>query len=383
MKDYYVNIPPTLAEVLADIGHVSADAEFDDIVNAAYASFFAFYTPKKITSAMAQDLEKFVLNYFIMRRVGSGNIRKWRQMFRNKWNSIMPYYERLLETQENETNYFSNPILNVDVIKNQEWTGTKDSQEDTTHNADTEFNTRRVEDETEQATHDTDEEKSKSHSGSDSKTHDENYSKTHSGTDSKSHDETDSKTHSGSFSEQEHETEINRYLDTPQSNANRVWETDSQGNLKLSDYYLTDIRGITNDRTKSGSDQYTESGTDNYTEAGTNSYTETGTDYYGETGTDTYSDAETVDRDESMSTDRDKTTTGTDTTDLDETGQKIYDEDTSHSQTDDALGYEGVSPVDLLLKYRESFLRIYEDIVNELTEVFYNLVEVDDLIDFV
>lgn len=351
IKDYFVNIPPTLAEVLADIGHVSSDSDFDEIVNSAYQAFFNFYTPQKISASLAVELEKFVLNYFIMRRVGSGNVRKWKQMFRNKWNSIMPYYERLLETEENENDYFRNPIANVDVLKHNQWTGTKDSQEDTTHNADTEFNTRRVEDETETTARTTDEDRADTHTGSDSLVHDgEN-----------------TKQHSGSFSETEHNLEVNRYLDTPQGNANRVWETDAQGNLKLSDYYLTDIRGITNDRTKSGSDQYSEAGTDDYTDTGTNTYSET----------------HTLDRDEDTDRDRDKTTTGTDTTDLDETGQKVYDEDTSHNQTDDAFGYEGISPADLLLKYRETFLRLFEAIAVELQEVFYNLVEVDDLIDFV
>ena len=114
-KDYHVTIPPTLAEVLADIGNVSEDAEFDTIVNAAFQSFFSFYVPKKISTACAQDLEKFVLHFFIMRRVGSGNIKKFKQIFRNKWNSIIPYYERILETEENESDYFTNPILSTDM----------------------------------------------------------------------------------------------------------------------------------------------------------------------------------------------------------------------------------------------------------------------------
>lgn len=303
IKDYFVNIPPTLAEVLADIGHVSADDDFDTIVNSAYASFFTFYTPVKITSSVAQDLEKFVLNYFIMRRVGSGNIRKWRQMFRNKWMSIIPYYERLLETQEKESDYFKNPIANVDILKHNDWTGTLDQTDNTTKNADTDFSLSR----------------------------DVGYTGR------------DSKTHTGTWNESGNSTEINRYLDTPQSEANRVWETDGQGHLKLSDYYLTDIRGITDDYSKGGGDQYTESGTDSHEEG----------------------------------------TTGHDVTNYDETGQKTIDQDTSHSQTQDSFGYEGVSPADLMLKYRETFMRIYEDIVNELEEVFYNLVEVDDLIDFV
>lgn len=290
-KGYYVNIPPTLAEVLADIGSVSEDAEFDTIVNAAYQDFFSFYSPRKISAACAADLEKFVLHFFIMRRVGSGNIRKFKQIFRNKWNSIIPYYERILETEENESDYFTNPILSTDISGTSNATGTRDQQKDTTRNADTDFTTQRQ------------------------------------------------NTHSGSFTESNSNTEINRYSDTPQGDSSDIWETytDSQGqvHVRLGEVYLTDIRGITDSGSRSGSDQ----ATDNMN--------------------------------------------GHDVTDLDETVGETIDEDTTHQQTDTKTGYDGKSPAELMEVYRNTFLRTYENIVAELTECFYNLVEVDDLIDFV
>ena len=287
IKGYFVNIPPHLSEVLARIGQVSEDEDFDVIVNSAYEAFFTFYTPKRISNELAVELEKFVLNYFIMRRVGSGNIRKWKQIFRNKWNSIMPYYERLLETEENEKEYFKNPIANVDVSKDMNWQGTLDSQEDTTKNSDTDFDTQRT------------------------------------------------LQHSGQFDEHANGVEINRYLDTPQSEVSRIWERDAQGNLNLNDLYLTDIRGITTDSDRSGHDSHTDN------------------------------------------------TTGHDDTVSEETGQKVLDQDTTHTQKDEKFGYEGVNPSELMEKYRETFLRTFENIVNELEPCFYQLVEVDDLIDFV
>lgn len=335
IKDYFVNIPPTLAEVLADIGGKDAGADFDEIVNAAYSSFFSFYSPTKITASLAEDLEKYVLNYFIMRRVGSGNIRKWRQMFRNKWNTIMPYYERLLETEEKESDYFTNPILNADIHNNTNANGTLDSTEDTTRNTDTEFNTQRK----------------TLHEGEDTHTTDDAITKTHQGT--------NEKTHSGTNSESASVTEINRYSDTPQGDSSKIWEIDAQGHPVLNNIYLTDIRGITTNSQRSGQDQYTENGNDQA------------------------NDGETLDRDEAGTDKYEDNTTGKDTTDFDETGKKILDQDTSHHQTDDKRGYDGVSPAELLAKYRETFLRIYEDIANEMEEVFYNLIEVDDLIDFV
>lgn len=446
-KGYFVNIPPLLNDVLADIGNRDKDDDFEDIVNSAVQSFFSFYTPRYISANLAVELEKYVLHYYIMRRIGSGNVKKFRQIFRNKWNTIMPYYERILETIENENSYFTNPILTADIHRDEYEVGTNDEVVDTIHNADTVFDTTRDEDYEGAGTHTTDddidrsmeqndrlthdEDTSKSHTGSDTKSHEEDTTKSHTGTDTKtideetgkvhegsdtkSHDETTSKSHTGNFSETGNSVEVNRYLDTPQSVADRVWETDGQGHLKLSDYYLTDIRGITNEYSKSGNDAYNESGTDNYSESGTNEYSDTinvdhsetgtntysetgsddynesGTNTFSETGTDDYTDVktisktegETLDRDEATTSTYDKSITGRDITDFDELSKKTTDQDTTRDNDTDRLGYDGYSPADLLMRYRDTFTRTFEEIATELQECFYNLVEVDDLIDFV
>ena len=259
IKDYFVNIPPLFSEVLADIGGVSKDSDFDAIVNAACSSFFSFYTPKKLTQAQAQNLEKFILNFYIMRRVGSGNVKKFQQIFRNRWNSIIDYYERLIETQENESEYFLDPIVNAHITNEVEGEGTVDTDE----------------------------------------------------------------THADANSESGSTSEIDRYSDTPQGDSSKIWETytDAQGNthVRLTDIYLTDIRGITTSASRSGN------------------------------------------------------TSGT----------KNTDTDTTHKETGNKKGFEGVSPSELLQKYRETFLRIYEDFAAEFEQCFYNIVEVDDLIDYV
>lgn len=238
-KYCYFDIPATLEEVLQDIGGTTSD-DYDEIVNASYSAFFSFYTPVKLTTAMATDLEKFILHYFILRRIGCNNVQKWKQMFRNKWCAIIPYYERLLETQDNESHYFTDPIKNSGTYKE----------------------------------------------GATAK------------------DVTSSGSASGSSNE------INRYLDTPQGDASRVWSVDSQGHIVLNDTYLTDIRAINDNNSSTRSDTGEELGT------------------YNETRN----------------------------------------------------GFDGVSPAELLLKYRELFLRIYEDIANELEECFYNLVEFEDFV---
>lgn len=259
IKDYRVNIPPLFSEVLATIGNVSPDADFDVIVNAAVSSFFSFYTPKKLTAAQALNLEKFILNFYIMRRVGSGNVKKFKQIFKNRWNAIIDYYERLIETQENENDYFLDPILTANITNDVEGEGTVDTDE----------------------------------------------------------------THADTNSESGATSEIDRYSDTPQGDSSKIWETytDAQGNthVRLTDIYLTDIRGITTSASRSGNNS----------------------------------------------------------------GTKNTDTDTTHKETGKKKGFDGISPAELLQKYRETFLKIYEDFANEFETCFYNIVEVDDLIDYV
>lgn len=303
LKGYYVQIPPTLAEVLADIGGTDPEADFDVIVDAACSAFFSFYNPQKITAVVAQNLEKFILNYFITRRIGSGNVRKWKQYFRNKWCAIMPYYERLLDTQENEDSYFENPILNVDIHKGETGSGTRDTDTDRTRN----------------------------------------NTLNHAGEGTHNTDESGTKTHTGSSTESSNSTEINRFSDTPQGDSGDIWERTASGGVNLTDLYLTDIRGITDAASRSGSDSATDNTTLDRDETMTDSFTDTG----------------------------------------EETENTTVDEETTTKKDSDDLGYSGQSPVELMMKYRESFMRVYEDIAQELEPVFYNLVEVDDLVDFV
>lgn len=249
LKGYYTQIPPTLAEVLAEIGNVSADEDFDTIVNAAVSTFFSFYSPEKLTTAQALKLEKFILNFFIMRRISSGNVKKWRQIFRNRWNQIIPFYERLIETQENESDYVNNPIRNIDTQREEIGTGTKTSDTD----------------------------------------RDRSSTLQHTGEGTHTTDETGQKNHTGSFSENSSSTEINRYSDTPQGDSSDIWEVDGQGNPALTNIYLTDIRGITESSTRSGQDTAQESTTIDRDEATTDTYTDTGaenenTDYNEQTG---------------------------------------------------------------------------------------------------
>lgn len=112
------NTPETFENVLKKYAtNLPDNYDYDTLVNSAYAAFFAFWTPSVLSSAVATDLEKFVCHYFILRRIGVPNEKKWIEIFRNKWRSVIPYFENVLETEANRTSYFTNPISTADMTR--------------------------------------------------------------------------------------------------------------------------------------------------------------------------------------------------------------------------------------------------------------------------
>jgi hypothetical protein len=244
IRHYYVQIPPHLSELLADLGGVSTDAEFDVIISAGRPQLFNFTYP--IPTADKESFENWFCNHYIMRRIGSGNIKKWRQMFKAKLLDIMPYYNDLMAS----THLEYDPLINQDLGTTETGASTSDTTRDRT------------------------------------------YSETGSSVD------------------------INRYSDTPQGDSSRIWEVDAQGHPVLTDIYLTDIRGIT--------DEYKRAGTEH----------------------------------------------------------EVTDNDQTRRSSGTRQGISGVGRAQLMKEYRETFLRIYQMIAEELDEVFYNLVEIDDILDY-
>jgi len=194
---YCYEKPETLEQFLKETYSITSD-DYDDIVDGSVSSFFSFYSPVKLTASEMAGVEKLVLHYFILRRIGLSNSKKWKQIFRSRFSAIMPYYERLLDTEMNETNYFSNPIRTDDIhiVGSNEKAG------------------------------------------------------------------------SGSNSESGSTSEMNRYLDTPQGNASRVWSVDSQGHVSLNDTYLTDVRSISDSSSRSGQNANQEEGSYEETRTG-------------------------------------------------------------------------------------------------------------------
>lgn len=264
IRDYYVKIPPHLFDILQDIGGTTSE-DFETVIEAARAGFFNFTYPVPVTDKA--DFENFVLNRFILRRIGSGNVRKWRQMFKAKLLEIMPYYARLMESEH----LTFDPLINNDITTTDDGAGTLDTTRDKTIGTDGQY--------------------------------------------------------SKGGTENAQNTELNRFSDTPQGDSSRIWEVDAQGHARLTDYYVTDVRGITNNGSRS----------------------------WDESGTDSRDTAE----------------------------HEVIDTDTTNTNENYKIGVAGSSKSKLVNEYRETFLRIYTAIAEELEPLFYNLVEIDDILDFV
>ena len=368
IKDYYVPIPPHLFDILKELaeettGIVSDD--FDVVIENGTPALFNFSYP--ISGRDKADFETYFANRFLLRRIGSGNFKKWKQMLRGKLLEIMPYYKQLLDSEH----ITFDPLINNDITTTDDATGTLDTTRDKRTDNDYAYT-----------------KSGETHNEHDnSGTHSNEYEKdgttttdiSKSGTGTK--DVETSGTHSNQYSKSGTESgntkELNRYLDTPQGDSSRVWETDAQGNVVLSDYYITDVRGITTNANRSWSESGSDSGSTTGTSDEDTTFFETTDDdgTYHEEGSDSGSTTDTGESDGTYSE------TGSDQRDIVE--HEVIDTDTTNTNENYKLGVSGISKSKLLSEYRETFLRIYNDIVAELEPLFYNLVEVDDLLDFV
>ncbi len=385
IKDYWVHIPPHLSDVLAELGGVSEDADFDTIINAGRTRLFNFNYP--VSQTDKQALEEFILNYYITRRIGSGNVKKWRQYLKGKMLEIMPYYKQLLDSEK----LTFEPLLNNDITTTDDATGTLDQTND--KRTDNDYTYEKEGTEQGEYTRDVVNTDTNKTVLAESGEYTKDATTTDNGTESKTENGEYEKsgTENGSYSksgmETTNSTEVNRYSDTPQGDSSRIWEIDAQGNPVLTDIYLTDIRGITNNTNRN----YSETGTDSKTtgETGTDEKTATGshsnTNVLDEEGTNEKNS--TTDFTDRSVTDED----GTNARQWDENGNdqrdivehETIDQDTTHSNTNVHIGVSNQSKSSLLNEYRETFLRIYGMIAEELEPLFYNLVEIDDILDFV
>lgn len=309
----------------------------DDVIRDSRTKVFDFDYPI-FDTAYRPVLETKILTHYYTREICEETVGLWKLRLKAKMNEIMPYYNKLYESELIEFN----PLYDADYHKEGERSGEQDNT--TTNNLN----------------------KTNTHSGTDSQAEtiatsgrDIQTSELENGGSDTRHSETEKGGRdTSSTTSRDKYSEWNLYSDTPQGGIEGILGAENEPSLE-DDGYLTNATHILHD-----GDGTTGSSTTNY--GGTTETDETNT--YGkttdETRETTYGKTET--KNGSMSYGSTNVTT--------DTGNVVFDGNTTEEYTEHVYGkMPGTSNSKLLKEFRETFLNIDLDIIKELRNLFFNL----------
>lgn len=266
---------------------------------------------------------KKILRHYYLREIGSETVGIWKLWMNTKLAEIMPYYNKLYESELLKFN----PLYNTDLSK------THNRKENTVSETDTK---------TDSTTKDT--EKTGTVSNDESNTHSVN-TETGTFTDAKTGKITDAGKTSSTENSSGNTTDKNRYSDTPQGSLSNIENNSYLTNATLDDKSYSD--------SKTGSG--TSGNTRNITENNTNTANRTNT-------TDTkYTDENTSNTERELNSIFDKNENS------DSTVNTIED------FTEKVIGNSGENYSEMLLKFRETFLNIDLLVIDEFRDLFFGL----------
>lgn len=302
-----------------------------DILEEAAPKIFNFDFPI-FDETYRPVLEKAILRHFYTREICEETYGLWKLRLEDKLNLIMPYYNKLYETELLEFN----PLYDVDVTTTHEgdFSGTRN---DATNNTKT-LNTSKAE----------------SGSGTDSNTRTLNTSRAESGSGTDANTRTYNTQDADSGSVVNKNTRWDLFSDTPQGGINGINGDNDSVNDNT---YLTNARKIIDDGTGS-----------------TNSNTKTVTGTVGDSGTNsmqkTTNDTGTIGDSGTSSMQKVTNDTGT----IGDVGSLASSVRNLDEYTERVVGKRGnVSYAKLIQEFRDSFLRIEEKIMRELEPLFFGL----------
>lgn len=291
----------------------------DDILTASAPNIFSFDFPI-FDETYRPVLEKAILRHFYTREISEETYGLWKLRLEDKMNLIMPYYNRLYETELLEFN----PLYDVDL------TTTHEGQFDGTTNANN-SNTRTLNTQRSiSGTEDTDRTINQNESGTNGNTRTLNTTDSDSGSDIKKN------------------TRWDLFSDTPQGGLDGInGDNDSVAN----NTYLTNARKIIDDGTGSTFNN-TKTNTGTITDAGTSSKSGTSVEDTGVVKSETIGDTGTI---------GDSGTARSVVNNLDEYTERV-------------VGKRGnISYAKMIMEFRDSFIRIEEKIMKELEPLFFGL----------
>lgn len=318
-----------------DVGNIIASAR-THIFDFTYPIFDNNYKPA---------LETKILMHYYTREISEETYGLWKLRLRTRLNEIMPYYNKLYESELIEFN----PLWDTDMTIDRDITLENAHEDETTH----------------------DNTLAKTGTVGDSFT--SNRSVTTGGSDISALSGTDASTTGGTDRVSASGTDTTGYTKSDKDNTWDLYSDTPQGSIKgiqgaeddpsLGDNgYLTNARHIIGDTTGSagsGTATYGRTDTTTYGKTGSTTYGRTDTTSYGKTGSESLATSDTVTHNTREDFDGNTTTDGT------------YTDTTDYLER--ITGYRGRSPVEAIMKLRESFLNIDMMIIKELRDLFFNL----------
>lgn len=332
--------------------------DVNDIITEAIPKVFDFEFPI-FDEEYKSVLERKILKHYYTREISEETVGLWKLRLNTKMNEIMPYYNKLYESEL----LAFNPLYTVDLTRtrNGETNTEKNENESITDEATaTETIGKTLSETSTNATED---------SGSDVKT--VNATKnvelggsdvvTIAGTGEIVSEGTSGDTHSDTVSETKSQTD--KYSDTPQGTISNL----------QNDTYLTNARiiGDSVSKTTSGSVDVTTQSTVNNSENKTDTTAFGKTEETVEESTNSTRYGKSVN--ESGSKSGTESVSASKNNDYSRTKSNNDVANTTEEYLERVSGYEGKSGSELLLKYRETFLNIDMQIINELEPLFFQL----------
>ena len=339
-----------VCETLAGYNMSQGYGKVSDVIDKSWDKIFDFHFPIFDNSYKEALCKKIIMHYYT-REIGFETVGLWKLKLETKMNEIMPYYNKLYESET----YKFNPLYDMDYTKTHEGEDSGTSEDSSSH-------TGTVGD-------------SGTHGGTvgDSGTHGGTVgdSGTHGGT------VTDSGTHGGTIGDS-YSKEGNVDDTKHNENEDSTWDVFSdtpQGALKnvANDTYLTNARKINKNGEEDGTNNrdYDEEGSSTRTFNETNGNTRT----YNETESNTRTYNETNANTRTYNETSGNTRTYNETTGNTRTFNEGNDTDRSFSNTNEYVEHVmgksgGKSYTSMIMEYRESLLNIDMMVIKELNGLF-------------
>lgn len=345
-----------ICEVNAGLTESEPYTSVDTIINQSMDKIFDFNYPI-YDENYRRVLQAKILKHYYTREIGAETVGLWKLFLNRRMNEIMPYYNKLYRSELLEFN----PLYDVDLTTEHTRTGSETGRNDETSSNQKSQNGTKTE--TQNINTETETTATGQGTNAETGTITDAGTSTNTRTLNTTTTSTDSGTEGKSGSDVKKNTRWDIYSDTPQGALTNV----------NNENYLTNARKITDDGTGSTFSETTTFGKVN-TARETGTVSDSGT--AGNTRTlDTTTTAESED-----TTNQQTTTTGqiNETTHNAETisgtARKTHDINTTEDYIEHVTGKNGGgSFAKMLLEYRDTLLNIDTMIINELSDLFFNL----------